>query len=252
MLTLKNENARIIDLAYTHSNEGDHNLAIDLLREAIESHPNNLTLRTALGIVFARAHRDKESERVLRFVLRRDPYHVEATSALGRLLDNSLRSEEAEQLFRHLLTVNPQCHQIVMDLGRLLLEEERYDEAFTVARHLIELIPEDSEAYMPLRHLLLLDEIRLENEMLDSDYSQKNWESLVSNLLEQYDLIKELQRFSNQNAVDSELNDLIQDELIRLKGRFKEVERILEKVTVQTSKQIRDSLKKAAAEISQH
>jgi predicted Zn-dependent protease len=249
---LDDDIADAIDLAYSHSREGDHNLAIDLLRDILEFHPDNLSLRTTLGIIFAKAHRDRDSEKILRSVLRRDPYHVEATSALGRLLDNSLRSHESEQLFRKLLNAKPHCHIIAIDLSRLLLEEGRNDEAFSVARNHIEKNPDELNAFTPLRHILLLEETRLEDTMFDSNYNRKDWEFLVSNLLDQYELIKVLQKFSNRNELDSELNDLIQDDLIRLQGRFEELEYLLEKVDGQPSKRFRERMKEASLEISQH
>ena len=238
-----------LDLAESHSDEGEFEIAIDILREALRNHPNNLKVRTMLGVVLAKAYKDRDSEKMLRSVLRQDPYHEEAVSALGRLLDNSLRTQEAEQLLRNLLRNKKNSHLIMNDLTRMLLEEGRIEEAYSLAKDFIQRNPNELKSYTLLRELYLLDEIRLEDNLLDSDYKSSEWESLVTNLLEQYDLTKKIVQLSDTNNLEP---DFLSDEMSRLLGRFEELKVSLDRVDGKVSKPILDSMNQALAEISKY
>lgn len=238
-----------LDLAESHSDEGEFEIAIDILREALRNHPNNLKVRTMLGVVLAKANKDRDSEKMLRSVLRQDPYHEEAVSALGRLLDNSLRTQEAEQLFRNLLRNKKNSHLILNDLTRMLLEEGRIEEAYSLAKDHIQRNPNELKSYSLIRELFLLDEIRLEDNLLDSDYKSGEWESLVTNLLEQYDLIKKIEQLSDTNDLEP---DFLSDERSRLLGRIEEMKVSLDRVDGKVSKTILDSMNQALAEISKY
>jgi tetratricopeptide (TPR) repeat protein len=239
----------VLDLANTHSNEGEYEIAIELLRETLKTHPNNLSIRTTLGVILAKANKDHESERVLKSVIRRDPYYEDAISALGRLLDNSLRTHESEQLYRNFLKAKPNSNLIRSDFARMLLEDGKIDEAFSIARDYLKRNPDELGPYTLLRELLLLEETRLEDNLLDSDYKAKDWEFLVSNLIEQYELIREMEHLIDTTDVEP---DLIHDELFRLLGRFHELDTWMDRVDGQISSAVLEFLKQSLIEISMH
>lgn len=237
-----------LDLAESYSSKDEFEIAIDILKETLGNHPNNLKVRTMLGVVLAKANRDKDSEKMLRSVLHRDPYHEEAISALGRLLDNSLRTEEAEQMFRNLLKNKKNSHLIMNDLTRMLLEEERVEEAYSLAKGHIQRNPNQLKSYTLLRELYLLDEIRLEDNLLDSEYKSSEWELLVANLLNQYDLTKKMEQLFDTNELEP---DFFSDELSRLLGRFQELKVSLDRVDGKVSKPILDNMNEVLVEISE-
>jgi tetratricopeptide (TPR) repeat protein len=248
-IALASDIAKVIEVANEHSSEGKHELAIELLRETLKDHPKNLDVRTTLGIILAKANRDRQSEKMLRSVLRIDPYHEEATSALGRLLDNSLRTQESEQLYRTFLKTRPESYLILTNLARILLEEGRVEEAFSIARRQIEQNPNEVQAYTLLRQLLLLEEIRLEDNVIDSNYDSKTYEFFISNLIEQYDLIKKMDQLFDLNEVES---NMIHDEIFRLLGRFEEIQKNISHANGQVSKTALNSIDKVLKELSEY
>ncbi len=184
----------ILDAVSALCSREENEKALKLVEDALERYPNHLGLKTMLGIVLSRLGRDNESEAVLRSVLKSDPSDEQATSALGRLLDNSLRTEEAERLYRGLLDRKPVSHIVLDDLCSLLLDAEQYDEAHRLAKTHAERFSTTYEAYGPLQHVLQTEEDNVSEETDESDFDRKGLAKLVSNLIEQFEVIVNMEK----------------------------------------------------------
>ncbi|MFW9799806.1 MAG: tetratricopeptide repeat protein [Candidatus Thorarchaeota archaeon] len=217
--------------------------AESLLKEALESNPENLDLKTMLGIVQSRLHMDEDAETTLRSVLQADQNHEDAVCALGRILDQSLRSKEAERMYRGLLTRRPESHCALDDLCRLLLSEGHEQEALLLARNHTKGFPKDIHAYDGLRYVLAAFE---ESLVLADSQDQENSRRLTENLLEQFDLILRI-----ENQVDSkwfeneELFQNLKEDLMRISQELEHLLNTLEGYEVSVDDRLRERVKQA-------
>lgn len=199
-----------------------------VILEALERHPKNLDLRTMLGKVQSRLHREGDAEVTLRGVLEADPLHEDASCALGRLLDQSLRTDEAEQVYRKLLRESPASHCALDDLCRLLLAEGRHLEALDVARNHADKYPDNLEAYDGLRYLLAVIEDELCGGYISESTSDESLEQLVVNLLEQYDVIVRIeQNVGLFSEMPDNFSSNLQNEYLRIVGELEHLSRIM-------------------------
>lgn len=191
--------------------------AESILRNGLEGYPDNEELKVELGITLASMARDERAERVLRSVLDTNPTHERAAGALGRLLDSCLRSDEAEAIYRDIIELEPRSHHVFEDLVRLLVSEGRTPEALSLAREHAEAYPRDYEAYDALRVVLL----KIEDDMdsfLDRDLGKpENLLRVLSNLLEQYSVYRQMLEQVEQQTLETEnRREILEDEIDRV------------------------------------
>ncbi|MFW9968203.1 MAG: tetratricopeptide repeat protein [Candidatus Thorarchaeota archaeon] len=199
-----------------------------VLLEALEKHPNNLDLRTMLGKVQSRLHREEEAEITLRGVLEKDPLHEDASCALGRLLDQSLRSDEAEQVYRELLKESPSSHCALDDLCRLLLAEGRPLEALDVARGHSDRFPDHIEAYDGLRYVLAVIEDELSEGYISESTSDETLVRLVANMLEQYKVILKMEHnIDSFSALPENVSYDLENDYLRIVGELEHLSEII-------------------------
>ena len=199
-----------------------------VLLEALEKHPKNLDLRTMLGKVQSRLHREEEAEITLRRVLEENPLHEDASCALGRLLDQSLRSDEAEQVYRELLKESPSSHCALDDLCRLLLAEDRPLEALDVAREHVDRFPDHIEAYDGLRYVLVVIEDELSEGYINDSTSDETLERLAVNLLEQYEVILKMEgNIGAFSSLPENISCDLENEYLRIVGELEYLSEII-------------------------
>ncbi|MHA1925656.1 MAG: hypothetical protein ACW974_07050 [Candidatus Thorarchaeota archaeon] len=200
-----------------------------VLLEALERHPKNLDLRTMLGKVQSRLHREEDAEVTLRGVLEEEPLHEDASCALGRLFDQSLRTDEAEQVYRELLKKSPASHCALDDLCRLLLAENRRPEALDVARNHAEKFPNDLEAYDGLRYLLSVIEDELCGGYISESTSNETLEHLAVNLLEQYDALMRIEKnIGSFSSLAENIAYDLQNEHLRIVGELEHLSGVID------------------------
>jgi Flp pilus assembly protein TadD len=223
--------------------------AEQVILEALERHPRNLDLRTMLGKVQSRLHREEDAEVTLRGVLEDDPLHEDASCALGRLLDQSLRTGEAEQVFRELLKKAPASHCALDDLCRLLLAEGRSLEALDVARNHAGRFPDNLKAYDGLRYVLAVIEDELCGGYISKSTDDATLDQLLVNLLDQYDTILRIERnvCSFSDMPDNISCDL-QNEYLRIVGELEHLSRIMSDRGINLSSSIDNQLSAAVQE----
>ncbi|KXH72415.1 MAG: hypothetical protein AM326_03495 [Candidatus Thorarchaeota archaeon SMTZ-45] len=199
-----------------------------VLLEALEKHPKNLDLRTMLGKVQSRLHREEEAEITLRRVLEENPLHEDASCALGRLLDQSLRSDEAEQVYRELLKESPGSHCAMDDFCRLVLAEGRSLEALDIARRHADRFPNHIEAYDGLRYILVVIEDELSEGYISDSISDETLERLVVNLLEQYEVILKMENnVGSFSALPETISCDLESEYLRIVGELEHLSEII-------------------------
>jgi predicted Zn-dependent protease len=223
-----------------------------VILEALEKHPKNLDLRTMLGKVQSRLHREEDAEVTLRGVLKEDPLHEDASCALGRLLDQSLRTNEAEQVYRELLKKAPASHCALDDLIRFLLAEGRHIEALEVARSHADRFPDSLEAYDGLRYALAVIEDELCGGYISESTSDDTLNQLVLNLLDQYDTILRINANVGPFSVLPEIISCdLQNEYLRIVGELEHLSRIISDrgvaLTSSLSNQLSASVKEGAS-----
>lgn len=200
-----------------------------VLLEALERHPKNLDLRTKLGKVQSRLHREEDAEVTLRGILEEDPLHEDASCALGRLLDQSLRTDEAEQVYRELLKKSPASHCALDDFCRLLLAENRHLEALEVARNHADKFPNDLEAYDGLRYLLTVIEDELCAGYISESTSDETLEHLAVNLLEQYDALMRIEKnVGSSSSLAENIACDLQNEYLRIVGELEHLSGVID------------------------
>ncbi|MFQ5834243.1 MAG: tetratricopeptide repeat protein [Candidatus Thorarchaeota archaeon] len=217
--------------------------AESILKEALASNPDDLDLKTMLGIVQSRLHRDEDAESTLRSVLQVDQNQEDAVCALGRILDQSLRSKEAEQMYRGLLTQRPESHCALDDLCRLLVSEGREQEALLLARNHTKDFPKDLRAYDGLRYVLATLE---ESLILADSQDQENSMKLSENLLEQFNLILKIEIQVDPIWFQSEevVQDLEED-LMRIAQELEHLINRPDGLEVFVDKKLRERVKQA-------
>ena len=200
-----------------------------VILEALGRYPENLDLRTMLGKIQARLHREEEAEATLRGVLKDNPIHEDASCALGRLLDQSLRTDEAEQVYRRLLAESPASHCALDDLCRFLIAEDRHLEALDVAREHADRFPDCLEAYDGLRYLLAIMEDEICGGYISESTDNETLENLAVNLLEQFDAIMRIEKnIGPLSGLGEPVASDMQEERLRIIAELEHLSRVID------------------------
>ncbi len=223
--------------------------AEQVILDALKEHPESLDLRTMLGSVQSRLHREEEAEITLRDVLKLNPLHEDAACALGRLLDQSLRTEEAERVFREQLSKSPESHCALDDLCRLLLAEGRHIEALDVARDHANRFPDCVEAYDGLRYVLSVIEDELCGGYVSESTNDETLVLLVVNLLEQYDVFLKIEKnMGSFSSLQENTACDLQNEYLRIVGELEHVSGIISDRGISLSQSLGNQLSASVQE----
>jgi tetratricopeptide (TPR) repeat protein len=93
--------------------------ALELLHQAVESHPSGFAPRLQLGVALRKAQRLEEASRHLRVATQIDSSSAEAWRQLGVALSRDLAFEEAEAAFDRSLELEPEHSETWSNLGGL-------------------------------------------------------------------------------------------------------------------------------------
>ncbi|MGY5876293.1 MAG: hypothetical protein RTU30_11155 [Candidatus Thorarchaeota archaeon] len=220
--------------------EDEFELAEVLLREKLQIHPDNLDIRTQLGVIVAKRDNDVESEKLLRDVLDTDPFFEPAISALGNLLDNTLRSEEAEQLYRNKLSEKGDCHSVIDDLCRLLWSEDHRDTAHNAAREHASKFPTNPNAYDALRYVLSKMEDYLEEKCEDADYADGCLIQFADTFASHIEVLLELEsNVPKDIVIQGDFQPCIDQDLVRITGELEHLNNRLAKQNTKISTDLR-------------
>ncbi|TXT55263.1 MAG: hypothetical protein BAJATHORv1_40174 [Candidatus Thorarchaeota archaeon] len=198
-----------------------------ILDPALSSNPQNPQLLTLDAILILRRGREKAAESRLWKIVEMDPSNELAVYTLGSILNSQLRVEAVEQLYKNTLEKHPDSHQVMDDLCRFLYEEDRAEEAFKLAGAHRKRFPKVYEAYDAIRFLLHSVEDSLMGDVEDTDGDTGYLNMLLSNLVEQADLILEMEKQVGREKLES-LNVAweIDEELLRIAGELEHYKQV--------------------------
>ena len=137
---------QLIDLASDAMNEGRHEQAIPLLKEALASDPDDPQVHNSLGVALSSAHRTSEALEQFRVAARLSSDYPDAHSNLGSALVESGRSVDAIVEFKKALALSPDYPEAQVGLGGALTQNGRYGEAIPLLLKAIERVPKNLQA----------------------------------------------------------------------------------------------------------
>jgi Flp pilus assembly protein TadD len=137
---------RLIDDASDAMNKGQHETAIPLLREALESSPGDAVVHNSYGSALAAAGRGAEAIAQFRKATELSPEYPEAHNNLASALVNSGKLDDAVVEFDKALALMPDFPEAHSGLGGVLARKGRLDEAIPHLQKAVEHRPEDPPA----------------------------------------------------------------------------------------------------------
>jgi Flp pilus assembly protein TadD len=118
--------------------------AIDLLKEALKSDPDNPKIHFALGTAYDKAGQVERTILEMEQVLQLDPDNADALNYLGYTFAvQGIRLDEAEQLIQRALKLRPDDGYITDSLGWVYYKQNDIDGAIEQLEKAVELVPED-------------------------------------------------------------------------------------------------------------
>jgi len=115
--------------ALEHARKNDHQRALDLLRMAVEAHPNFPLALSEMGVLYMRLKQPEKAAESLRAALKLAPEDHAALLAYGRALLELQRLSEAEEQFRKALKKNAASPWAHFYVGVILLKRREHDAA---------------------------------------------------------------------------------------------------------------------------
>lgn len=126
---------------------GDKSRAIDVLSQALEQFPDNISLRYNRSTYFEQQDQLALMEDDLRYILNLDPDNASALNALGYVLTNKTdRHQEALLLIQRALELRPDDAAITDSMGWVLFRLGRYEESIRYLRKAFSLFPDPEVA----------------------------------------------------------------------------------------------------------
>ena len=116
--------------------KGDTRRALDLLKLAVEAHPNFPLALSEMGVLYIKLKQPEKAAEALRAALKLAPEDHQTLLAYGRTLLDLQRLSESEEQFRKALKVNPASPWAHFYLGVIMLkrrENESAEAAFKTA-----------------------------------------------------------------------------------------------------------------------
>jgi tetratricopeptide (TPR) repeat protein len=109
--------------------KNENERAVDLLKLAVETHPNFPVALSELGVLYLKLKRPERAAEALAASLKLAPEDHGTLLAYGRALFDLKRPAEAEEQFRRALKKNPSSAWARFYIGMILLGRHEYEEA---------------------------------------------------------------------------------------------------------------------------
>jgi tetratricopeptide (TPR) repeat protein/WD40 repeat protein len=149
-----NETLSRHNLARTHVNLGQYDLALSDYTTAIDANPTSAELRIGRGAIFARLSRWDEAAADYSKALELQPNDVATVIGLAGTLHSAGKIGEAIGWYRKAVDLAPENAGIHLNLGRLLVELDKLDEARRCFEKALQLDPKRAEVHSNLGDLL--------------------------------------------------------------------------------------------------
>jgi tetratricopeptide (TPR) repeat protein len=129
---------------------GDYELAISLLKRAVEANPKSKSAWNDLGLAHYDSREDENAIHAFQKQVEVDPFHQFSYNNLGRVYLRQRNYEEAEKWFRKQIEVNPLDKYAHANLGRTYLEWRKYAEAIPELNQAASLTPNNADPQVRL------------------------------------------------------------------------------------------------------
>jgi tetratricopeptide (TPR) repeat protein len=129
---------------------GDYQLAISLLKRAVEADPKSKSAGNDLGLAYYDAREDENAIQAYRKQLDVYPFHQFSYNNLGRVYLRQRTYEEAEKSFRKQIEVNPLDKYAHANLGLMYVEWHKYQEAIPELTQAASLTPNNADPQVRL------------------------------------------------------------------------------------------------------
>ncbi len=129
---------------------GRHDIAVDLIRQAIRRNQQNPAYFCNLGFALRDQGLLDEAVAACREAIRIAPDFAEAHTNLGLALRDQGKHDEAIAAYREAIRIKPDLAEPYSNLGGVLSQQGKLDEAVTACREAIRIRPEFGEAHSNL------------------------------------------------------------------------------------------------------
>lgn len=122
-------------------NRGDTVAAEKLMSQAMESDPDDITVRRELAMLYLQNEKENEALELLQGVLQDAPGDVSTLLILGRIYQNQKDLEQTKEIYEEVLKQDPDQEDIYLLLGNLYMNDEQWDKASHVFERLTTRFP---------------------------------------------------------------------------------------------------------------
>ena len=140
----------LLEAADTASENGNFELAEQLLRRVIQKDPKHKTVRRNLGYVLSEQRKFPEAIEVLKEQIKINPFEDYAYNQVGRVYWQQQDYANAEQFFRKQIEVTPLDASAHSNLGQMLVQWRKFKEAVPELERAISLSPENETLHVSL------------------------------------------------------------------------------------------------------
>jgi len=137
---------RLIDVASETMNNGDHEAALPLLRQALSESPGDAVVHNSYGSALAATGRLAEAVAQYRRATALAPDYPDAHNNLASALVQSGRTDEAVAEFEKALALKPDFAEAHSGLGGLLAQRGKVNDAIPHLQRAVELGPQNAMA----------------------------------------------------------------------------------------------------------
>lgn len=130
--------------------------ALIMFRKALHSFPKWKEAQIELARCYLILGKDKQSEKIVRRILRKEPENTNALLLKGWLAYNRDKFDESERIFHQIIALDPQTAQAYYYLALISLEKANLEETLHFIKRTMDLDPEHEDA-SKLYYLIMKD-----------------------------------------------------------------------------------------------
>jgi len=136
--------------------ENKHNIAVSLIKQAIELDPSQPAFHNNFGNVLREQEMLDESAQAYKKAIQLQPNSAEIYNNLGVVLQEQRRLKEAVRAYEKAIDIRPDCTGAHINFGNVLQEQGELEKSIQTYRRAIQIQPDSAEARKNLGMSLLL------------------------------------------------------------------------------------------------
>ncbi len=153
-----------------HKQNGEIQLAIDTLEQAIAIDPDSLYLKKNLILLHMLNKDNQSAMKIATEMDRQHPYNEDILVVLAKLKLQSNQIKEAQTLYQQIIKINPKNHDVYILLGNIYINNGQNEEAFKLFSEMVKGFPDSYGAHFFMGKLEANKKnfVRAEKELLKS------------------------------------------------------------------------------------